>query len=594
MKQLRLLVLLVWVAALQSISPHITQASSPGPTINCDLFPADSIWNTPVNALPVDTTSTNIFLSAVGSTRGLHADFGSGQWDGADIGIPYTVVTGAQTQVPINYTLYGDESDAGPFPIPSNAPIEGGAASSGDRHVLVVDDTNCVLYELYRAFPVNGGASWNAESGARYTLGSNNLRPDGWTSADAAGLAILPGLVRYQEILEGSINHAIRFTLQRTADAYVWPARHEASSYPITQYLPMGARLRLKSSFNISSFDPTVQIILQAMKTYGIIVADNGSNMYISGAPDSRWNDTILHQLDQVTSGNFEVVDTCSFQVSANSGQAQAGINPPPNNCTSLESGGNQFIPSGITNVGYGNPTYQWPDIAGAQYYYLLINNASGTQVINEVLSDAGYCNGSTCSIDATTLRETYRLTNGSYTAYMNTWNGTALGTWRGPFSFTLSAPPPGLPTLDAPSSTTSLRPTFTWSLSGAALNATYFNLYVAAPGNAAAPTINQWVTRASACGSPTGTTCSLLAPSDLLDGTAYSAYLRSYGRAASAPMPDRRPLWLTHPHPCSPPASSLPPTRGVPPSPGTTIPPPAISTCPSSTTAALPSTASG
>ncbi|MFN8374052.1 MAG: right-handed parallel beta-helix repeat-containing protein [Anaerolineae bacterium] len=235
------------------------------------------------------------------------------------------------------------------------------------------------------------------------------------------------------------------------------------------------------------------------------------------------------------------------------------------NNTLGQNTVSTQFLPIGTTVVSYGNPTYQWPDIAGAQYYYLLINNASGTQVINEVLSDAGYCNGSTCSIDATTLRETYRLTNGSYTAYMNTWNGTALGTWRGPFSFTLSAPPPGLPTLDAPSNITSLRPTFTWSLSGSALNATYFNLYVAAPGNAAAPTINQWVTRASACGSPTGTTCSLLAPSDLLDGTAYSAYLRSYGPGGLSTYAGPQAFVVNAPPPVLPSGIVINPNQGRP-----------------------------
>jgi hypothetical protein len=530
MRLSRFLLILLLLCLAQSGAPHAAQASSPAPDINCNLFPADNIWNTPINTLPVDSASTNIFLNAVGGTRGMHADFGAGQWDGADIGIPIAVVNGSQPTVPINYTAYGDESDPGPFPIPPTAPIEGGPNGDGDRHVLVVDDTNCILYELYRAFPQGGGTSWNAESGARYDLTSHNLRPASWTSADAAGLPILPGLVRYQEILAGSINHAIRFTLQRTGDAYVWPARHEASSYSPSLYLPMGARLRLKQSFDISGFHPTVQIILQAMKTYGIIVADNGSNMFFQGTPDSRWNDSVLQQFSQVTAANFEVVDTCSLQVSANSGQAQVGANPPPNNCTSLASGGNQFVPMGVTNTGYGNPLYQWLDLPGAQYYYLYIVNSSGTQIINEVIADAGNCNGDTCSFDPTTLREQYRLVNGTYTAYMNTWNGSVQGTWRGPFTFTLNAAPPDLPLLSPPSNTNTLRPTFNWSLPGNAAHAMWLNVYIVPASSPSTPVINQWLSRTQACGSPTGTSCAFVAPLDLLDGVSYNLYLRSYG----------------------------------------------------------------
>jgi hypothetical protein len=524
----RLLLILLLLLMTQGFMPQSAQADGPSPDINCNIFPADNIWNTPINTLPVDTTSTNVFLNAVGAGRTMHADFGSGLWEGADIGIPYTVVSGGQTPVEIIYTAYGDESDPGPFPIPMDAPIEGAPNVNGDRHVLVVDDTNCRLYELYRAFPV--GNTWYADSGAEYDLNSHNLRPLNWTSADAAGLPILPGLVRYEEILDGSINHAIRFTLQRTADGYVWPARHEAGSYSFSQYLPMGARLRLKASFDISGFDPTVQIILQAMKTYGIIVADNGSNMYFSGAPDSRWNNAALHQFHNITAGNFEVVDTCSLQVSANSGQAQVGANPPPNNCTSSPSGGNQFLPTGATNVAYGNPLYQWMDLPGAQYYYLLINNSAGAQVVNEVVSDAGNCNGDTCSLDPTTLRENYRLVNGNYTAYINTWNGSVQGTWRGPFYFTLNAALPDIVTLGALTNTTTLRPTFNWTLSGNAVNATSFNVVVSPTNNPSAPSINQWFTRVSSCGSAISTTCALVSPIDLADGTNYAIYVRSYG----------------------------------------------------------------
>jgi hypothetical protein len=271
------------------------------------VFPADNAWNQDISTAPVDPNSNNL-IASIGLSTGLHPDFGT-VYAGAPIGIPYVVVSGSQAKVQINFTAYGDESDPGPYPVPPNAPVEGGASSTGDRHVIVIDRDAWKLYELYSAYPAGGGASWNAACGAVFDLNSNALRPAGWTSADAAGLPIFPGLVRYDEVFElGEIRHALRFTVQRTRRAYVFPARHFASSDTNPNLPPMGMRVRLKASFDISRFSPAVQVILKAMKKYGMIVADNGSNWYISGAPDSRWNDDELSTLRQIKGSDFEVV----------------------------------------------------------------------------------------------------------------------------------------------------------------------------------------------------------------------------------------------------------------------------------------------
>ncbi len=235
--------------------------------------------------------------------------------------MPFATVPGTQPRVPVTFD-HGDESDPGPYPIPPDPPIEGGASSTGDRHVLVVDRDACVLYELYRAYP-NPDGSWHAGSGAIFPLTSNALRPAGWTSADAAGLPILPGLARYDEVADGEINHALRFTASVTQRAYLWPARHYASSNTGPTVPPMGTRVRLKASYDISGFSPTNRVILQALKTYGMILADNGSNWFISGVPDSRWNDTDLRSLRNVLGSAFEVVDESPLMVSADSGQAR-------------------------------------------------------------------------------------------------------------------------------------------------------------------------------------------------------------------------------------------------------------------------------
>ncbi|MCP4422343.1 MAG: hypothetical protein GY805_37520 [Chloroflexi bacterium] len=305
--------------------PLVVKPGSLTPQIaGCDVFPADNVWNTPIDHLPVHTNSAN-YIASIGASTGLHADFGAGVWPlGSDspIGIPYVDVAGSQTAVTINFIWYPSESDPGPYPIPPNAPREGGpTATDGDRHVLVVDRDNCILYELYAA-EKQPDDSWDAGSGAVYDLNSHTFRPDGWTSADAAGLPILPGLVRYDEVAAGEINHALRFTTNQTQDAYIWPARHEASSLTGSNYPPMGLRVRLRANFDTSTFPPDAQVILQAMKTYGMILADNGSPWYFSGAPDEQWDNDVLHKLDVVTGSDFEVVDTSSLIIDPDSGQA--------------------------------------------------------------------------------------------------------------------------------------------------------------------------------------------------------------------------------------------------------------------------------
>jgi hypothetical protein len=285
----------------------------------CPVLPADNIWNTPVDTLPVLANSATM-VNTIGASRGFHADFGAGMWDGGPIGIPFITVPGTQTKYPASF-LYDDESDPGPYAVPLNAPIEGGANATGDRHAMAVDTTNCMLYELYRAFPQ--ASSWTADSGAIFDLRSNALRPLTWTSADAAGLPIMPGLVTADEVLSGEIRHAIRFTAPQTRREFVWPARHYASSLTGTQYPRMGERFRLKASFDISPFPADVQVILRAMKKYGIILADNGSAWFISGKPDPRWNDDNLHTLSQLLGSNFEAVDATVLRISADSGAAR-------------------------------------------------------------------------------------------------------------------------------------------------------------------------------------------------------------------------------------------------------------------------------
>ncbi len=291
------------------------------PTMSgCPVFPADNVWNTRVDWLPVHPNSA-AYVNSIGAASGFHMDFGSGLYEGAPIGIPFITVPGTQPKVPVSFDV-ADESDAGPYPIPPTAPIEGGPASDGDRHVLVLDRDNCKLYETFYSFPVNGGTSWQAYSGAVYTLGSHALRPSTWTSADAAGLPVLPGLARFDEVAAGKIEHALRFTASVTQRAFIWPARHFASSNTDTARPPMGLRLRLKSNVNIDAFPAQAKVIAQAMKTYGIILADNGSNWFVSGAPDDRWDNNALRVVNGLRGSDFEAVDTAPLMIGVDSGQA--------------------------------------------------------------------------------------------------------------------------------------------------------------------------------------------------------------------------------------------------------------------------------
>jgi hypothetical protein len=276
------------------------------------VFPATSVWNQRVDRLPVAKDSAAL-ISSIGLDSPVHPDFGSGLYDGQLIGIPYVVVSGKRTPKARPKFDYADESDAGPYPIPANVPIEGDPRpDGGDRHALIVDRDTCTLYELYALHRAGGG--WAAGSGAIWSLRSNRLRPAGWTSADAAGLPILPGLARYDEVAAGAIDHALRFTAPNTRRGYIYPARHFASSSTDPSLPPMGLRVRLKTSVDIGGFPSQARVILEALKSYGMILADNGSPWYISGAPDPRWSNDDLHSLSRLTGADFEVVDTSGLR----------------------------------------------------------------------------------------------------------------------------------------------------------------------------------------------------------------------------------------------------------------------------------------
>lgn len=306
------LVLVLAVAALGACGPTV-------PTTSCPMFPADSHWHADVRGLPVRAGSAAL-VDTVGRGASLKADFGSGTWDGGPIGIPYVVVPAGQPKVRVTFAD-ADESDPGPYPVPAGAPIEGGPGADGDRHVLVVDAGACRLYELYDAHPVGG--AWRAGSGATWDLRAHGLRPAGWTSADAAGLPILPGLVRYDEVAAGRVDHAIRITVPVSRTAYVWPARHQAGSTASPAAPAMGQRFRLRASVDEATFPASVRPIVRALKTYGAIVADNGSAWFMSGVPDPRWDDDALRTLGRITGADLEAVDASSLMVAPSSGQAR-------------------------------------------------------------------------------------------------------------------------------------------------------------------------------------------------------------------------------------------------------------------------------
>ena len=313
-------------------------------------------WNQDISTLPVDTNSGAI-INFIGPGVGLHPDFGAGQYSGSSIGIPYVVVDGKQGLVNINFTAYGDESDPGPMPVPAGAPIEGYPnPGNGDRHVLVIDNSNCFLYELYSA-SANSDGSWNAASAAVWDLSNGEHRPWTWTSADAAGLPIFPGLVRYDEVMSGAIEHAIRFTLPQSRAAMVPPASHWAATTSNSIAPAMGMRLRLKSSFDISGYSNNVQVILAAMKKYGLILADNGSPMYLSGAPDDRWDNNDLHNLSSVPASAFEVVQMNPVYTSGNI---------PTGSAPAITS----FSASPASMSAGGQTTLSW-EASGASYFVI-------------------------------------------------------------------------------------------------------------------------------------------------------------------------------------------------------------------------------
>jgi hypothetical protein len=314
-------------------------------------FPSTDLWNTNIASAPLDANSDAI-IADIGSTIAVHADFGSGLYNGSSIGIPYVVVDGTQSLVDLNFTAYGDESDPGPMPVPANAPVEG-APNAGDRHVLVLDKGNCFLYELYNSYAGTNSA-WSADSTAVWDLTITEQRPYTWTSADAAGLPIFPGLARYDEVAAGHVQHALRFTLQHSRAAFTPPASHWAANTTDPLAAPMGMRLRLKSTFDISTYSAANQVILQALKQYGMIMADNGSSMYISGAPDSRWDNNDLHALGNLHASDFEVVQMNPVYTSAT---------VPAGNAPVISS----FSASSATTNSSGSVTLNW-SVTGASY----------------------------------------------------------------------------------------------------------------------------------------------------------------------------------------------------------------------------------
>jgi len=302
---------LILGALAVGVIPAVVAARPLPSAPRCEIFPPNNPWNERVDALPVAGDSAAL-IASIGLATPVHPDFGSGLYNGEPIGIPFAVVSKSTPRVPVSFD-YASESDGHLYPLPRSVPIEGGSRSMGDRHVIVVDRSACRDYELYAAHPLDGGKRWHAGSGAIFDLRSNHLRPAGWTSADAAGLPILPGLARYDEVARGVIDHALRFTAPCTAKAYVYPARHEASTCSGSSLPPMGLRVRLKASVDISRLPYQARVVAQALKTYGMILADNGSPWYISGAPNAGWNNDALHLLGQLTGRDFEVVDTASL-----------------------------------------------------------------------------------------------------------------------------------------------------------------------------------------------------------------------------------------------------------------------------------------
>ena len=379
------------------------------PTVGgCSIFPADNIWNTPIDTLPVHPNSAN-YISRMGPTMPLRMDFGPGIYQGGLFGMPVVTVSGSATKYPATFR-YWQESDPGPYANPLNSPIEGGATSTGDRHTIAVDTTNCVLYELFDAHPLT--SSWQAGGGAIFNLKSNALRPAGWTSADAAGLSIYAGLARYDEIAAGEIRHALRVVASATQKAYLWPARHYASSITDTSYPPMGLRLRLKASVDTSNYPREAQIILRALKKYGLFLADNGTSWFVGGQPDDRWNTTNLRTMMNITGNMFEAVDESSLMVDPNSGQArQIGVSVAvaPASVNIITQGSQQFT---ATVQGSTNQSVTWKvnGIAGGNSQVGYIDAAGRYSAPGSVPSPA------TVQVSATSAASSSAIGNASVT----------------------------------------------------------------------------------------------------------------------------------------------------------------------------------
>ncbi|MDP9040156.1 MAG: hypothetical protein M3O02_12950 [Acidobacteriota bacterium] len=290
-----------------------SSGAASGPRVgNCEVLPADNVWNTPIDKLHKDPRS-DAYVGSMGPLIKLHPDFASDLGSG----IPYSEIPANTRAVHVNFE-YADESDLGSYPIPKNAPVEGGGNPNGDRHIILIDQRRCILYELFATTPKPDG-TWDAGSGEKYDMLSNQIRPEGMGSADAAGLQIFPGLVRYDEVAAGEINHALRFTIPHTQAAFVWPGRHKASRITDTKVAPMGARFRLRQDYDISRFSKSNQVILTALKRYGMFLADNGGPLFLSGVPDKRWDDSDLHLLTKVTAEDFEAVDESEWWMLPNS-----------------------------------------------------------------------------------------------------------------------------------------------------------------------------------------------------------------------------------------------------------------------------------
>ena len=386
---MRLPLWLAFAVSAAALSPSATAQSptcagmTPGQLTNLNgfvPFPATNLWNTDVSSMPVDPNSDNI-INYIGATKPVHPDFGSGTYNGSTIGIPYQIVSGTQPKVNIQLKAYASEGDPGPEPIPSNALIEGyPKPGTGDRHVLVLEKDNCWLYEMGKAYLTKG--QWSADVTAVWDMTSNEQRPYTWTSADAAGLPIFVGLARYDEVAAGAILHALRFTVPSTRQAFTPPASHWASSVTDPNAPPMGMRLRLKAGFDISTFSGQNQVILTALKQYGLILADNGSAMYISGAPDPRWNNDDLSKLKSLTAANFEVVLMSAVYTPSNvpTGPAPA-ISSFTANPATVSAGQPVTLSWSTSNASYNLVTPQIGPVRGGSI--MVIPSATTTYILD-------------------------------------------------------------------------------------------------------------------------------------------------------------------------------------------------------------------